>query len=283
MNIPDIIYTEVPLFPSYINQVGVNNVKVPFKIKCRDSGYKEMIANVTMSCDLDENIKGISMSRFIRTLNDYLDVPLNQKIVKNILEDFSANNNKSNNTFIKFSFELPKNKISPSSKLIFPEYYKCSFSANLNKDKDRFSFFENVIVQYASYCPCSSALCNDLKQKNLNGFPHAQRSYAELLIEVKENEIVWLEDLIDLVEYSVKNIPYPIIKREDEQFLANIASENTMFVEDSIRSIKYVLNKEEKIKDWILKCNHEESIHTSNAFSICWKGIENGFSLVNIF
>jgi GTP cyclohydrolase FolE2 len=32
------------------------------------------------------------------------------------------------------------------------------------------------------------------------------------------------------------------------------------------------------VKDWIVKCSHEESIHTSEAIAINWKGITGGFS-----
>ena len=32
------------------------------------------------------------------------------------------------------------------------------------------------------------------------------------------------------------------------------------------------------IKDWLVKCSHEESIHTSEAIAVCYKGIENGFN-----
>ena len=31
------------------------------------------------------------------------------------------------------------------------------------------------------------------------------------------------------------------------------------------------------LRDWIVKCSHEESIHTSEAIAINWKGIPNGF------
>jgi GTP cyclohydrolase FolE2 len=50
-----------------------------------------------------------------------------------------------------------------------------------------------------------------------------------------------------------------------------------MFVEDSIREISNVLDRTDGILDWIVKCTHEESIHTSEAIAINYKGIENGF------
>jgi len=31
------------------------------------------------------------------------------------------------------------------------------------------------------------------------------------------------------------------------------------------------------LHDWIVKCSHEESIHTSEAIAINWKGVREGF------
>jgi GTP cyclohydrolase FolE2 len=50
-----------------------------------------------------------------------------------------------------------------------------------------------------------------------------------------------------------------------------------MFVEDAIRKISKALDDRDDIYDWIVKCVHEESIHTSEAIAINWKGMANGF------
>jgi GTP cyclohydrolase FolE2 len=50
-----------------------------------------------------------------------------------------------------------------------------------------------------------------------------------------------------------------------------------MFVEDAIREISYVLNSMPGVIDWIVKCSHEESIHTSEAIATNYKGIKGGF------
>ena len=50
-----------------------------------------------------------------------------------------------------------------------------------------------------------------------------------------------------------------------------------MFVEDAIRTISDSLNNMKGVHDWIVKCSHEESIHTSEAIAVTWKGIPGGF------
>jgi len=271
--LPDVQHESKPEFPIRINQVGVQNVKVPFKLDSRFGGTREIVANVTMTTDLREDMKGISMSMLIRTLKNYLDKPLKHPLIRDILKEFrtavEANSHESN---LRFEFELPIYKRSPKTTHVFPQFYQCSFEGKLIGDS--FRFFEKVIVQYGSYCPCSVSLCEDAGK----GFPHAQRAFAEVLVEVIPPNIVWLEDIIDIVEGSVKTCVYPILQRVDEQEIARIASENPMFVEDAIRRIANGLNNDDNIFDWIVKCTHQESIHTSDAMAICWKGLENGFN-----
>ena len=159
--------------------------------------------------------------------------------------------------------------------MVFPQYYKCGFIGKL--DNNEFRFFQKVRVQYQSYCPCSASLCNHLQENGTNGYPHAQRSFCDLLVEVKPENIMWLEMLIEIVENAVSNKVYPILRRMDEQQVAKVAAENPQFVEDSIRRICNELNKEPFIYDYIVKCSHEESLHTSNAIAVAWKGIKSGF------
>lgn len=275
-DLPDIQHSEVPQFQLYINQVGVDNVKVPFILDSLYGGYHELIANVEMSTDLDPEIKGISMSMLLRTLIKYLDKPLKHETIQKILEEFkTAVETDSKHSLIKFEFDMPINKKSPLSNMVFPQYYRCGFIGKM--DNNEFRFFQKVRVQYQSYCPCSASLCFHLVKNGSSGFPHAQRSFCDLLVEIKPENIIWLETLIEIVENAVSNKVYPILRRMDEQHVAKVAADNPQFVEDSIRRICNALNQEQFIHDYIVKCSHEESLHTSNAIAVAWKGIESGF------
>lgn len=274
--LPDIQHSDFPIVPMYIHQVGVDKVKVPFMLESMYGGFHNLVASVTMTTDLEKNKKGISMSMLLRTLKNYLDQPLKHNLIKKILEEFkTAVETNSNHSQLKFEFQLPIYKKSPKSNIVFPQYYECAFDGRL--DRNNFRFFQKIKVYYASYCPCSHSLCNHLLENGSKGFPHAQRCNANLLVEIKPENTVWLETLIDIVEKSVTNIPYPILRRIDEQEIARIAAENPQFVEDSIRFISKSLNEHDEIYDWIVKCTHEESIHVSNAIAISWKGIAGGF------
>lgn len=285
-DLPDIQSTP-PLIKIPIQQVGVQNIELPFMLESKYGGFYHLVANVSMGTSLDANTKGISMSRLLRTLQPYLDLPLKHKLIKEILEKLQENIG-STNSYIKFEFRLPMSRKSPVSNQSFPIFYKCRFEGHLDHLNInaptlpdipylRFRFFQGVRIQYASYCPCSAELCHDLNSKGEFGYPHNQRSFADILVETKDKYYVWLEDIIEDIEGEIKTLPYPIIKREDEQEIARIASKNPLFVEDAIRCISDILNNRHDIYDWIVKCTHEESIHTSEAIAVNYKGIVGGF------
>jgi len=286
IDLPD-IQKDKPNINIPIKQVGVENVEVPFRLESKYGGFHQMVANVSMRTNLDKNKKGISMSRLIRTLQPYLELPLKHKLIKQILKDIRKNVG-GTASFMKFEFRFPILKKSIKSQNSFPLYYKCRFEGQLKNEElledmegmgkiDVYKFYQGVTVQYASYCPCSSELCQHLENQGKIGFPHNQRSFANILVETQEGDYVWLEDIIEAVELAVKNIPYPIIKREDEQEIARVAAQNPMFVEDAIRNISYAINNIKGVHDWIVKCSHKESIHTSEAIAVNWKGLSNGF------
>jgi GTP cyclohydrolase I len=286
--LPD-IQCESPNIPIPIKQVGVENVEVPFKLESKYGGFHQLIANVSMRTNLDEHTKGISMSRLLLTLKPYLDLPLKHKLIEKILQELTTNIG-STASYMKFEFRMPVIRKSILSDNEFPIYYKCRFEGQLYESKrnvepvdvyeiyDRFRFYQGVVIQYASYCPCSAELCGHLSGNESKGYPHNQRSFADILIEGTEDHYLWLEDIIEAVESRIKTLPYPVIKRVDEQEIARVAAENPMFVEDAIREISDALNKQQGIYDWIVKCSHEESIHTSEAIAVNWKGMPGGFN-----
>jgi len=275
-SLPDVQST-TPTIRREIRQAGVQNLEVPFMLESWFGGYNDMIANVSITTNVSSDVKGISMSRLLLTLKKYLRKPLKHFLIREILEDLTQNLG-STSSAMKFEFKLPILRKSILTSNEFPLYYKCKFEGHLRTQppEENFRFFQGVIIQYASYCPCSGELCKDLEKKGKQGFPHAQRSFAEVLAETAE-PVVYLEEIIELVEKAVVIVPYPIIKRIDEQEIARIASENPMFVEDAVRAISEALDSRKDIYDWIVKCTHEESIHTSEAIAINWKGVPNGF------
>lgn len=292
--LPDVQESE-PKIKIPIQQVGVENIELPFKLESKYGGFNEMVANVALRTSLDADTKGISMSRLLLTLKPYLDLPLKSALIKEILEKLIKNvvgpieQKDWGNTaaYMTFEFRMPVIRQSIKTDHQFPIYYKCRFEGQLSdiimtsedsppRREWQYRFFQGVTIQYASYCPCSAELCSVLPE---GGFPHNQRSFANVLVETNtfDDKYIWLEDIIEAVEKAIPTLPYPIIKRPDEQEIARVAAKNPMFVEDAIRAISKELINMDGLVDWIVKCCHEESIHTSEAIAVNWKAVFGGF------
>jgi len=120
-------------------------------------------------------------------------------------------------------------------------------------------------------CPCSLELAKHLcKTTGKESGGHQQRGFAEITVEF--DEMVWIEDIIKDVEGEIKAIPYPIIRKQDEQNICHIARVNPLFVEEASRLIGVTLDKNPDVIDFVVVCNHEESIHQSNAVAVIRKG-----------
>ena len=281
MNLPDVQQNNKPKTPVHIQRVGVQGVQIPINFRCGVKGKEDEIyslkATVDLFTDLDKSVKGVSMSRFVRILNTYSDNIINNKTIKELLERIiDSMGTGCNYSYVKFSFDTRILKKSIATKNYSYEFYKCSFEGML--EPPTYRFFQCVRVPYASYCPCSAELSNYLATTESScGFPHAQRSLVTIVAETQPNTIK-IEDIILMVEDSVVNIPYPIILREDEMRIAERAAKNPMFVEDVAREISVNLNGDKRILDWLLKCEHFESIHTHEAVCILSKGISSGLS-----
>ena len=266
-NLPD-VQNFKPDIELSLNQVGIENVELLFKLESINKEIYDCFANVSMYVSLEKNKKGVSMSRFIEVIKEFTKKPLKHDNINKFLYNL-CDKLESNYSVAKFVFKLPVEKQSIVSNKKFVHMYDCWFEGTLNIETKEFNFFEGCKIQYASYCPCS-ALLSDALQINhgKKGFPHAQRSFVYVDVLVKENETLWLEELIQLVESSIKTLPYEIIKRPDEQKIAEIAAENPIFVEDAARLITKSLSNENRIEKFYIKCIHEESIHKHDAVCI---------------
>ena len=55
------------------------------------------------------------------------------------------------------------------------------------------------------------------------------------------------------------------VKREDEQEFARLNGENSMFVEDALRTMKKALNSFDSLESFEIKTHHFESLHAHDA------------------
>lgn len=79
--------------------------------------------------------------------------------------------------------------------------------------------------------------------------------------------MVWIEDLIEIIEKCGSCPVYPILKREDEKFVTETAYNNPKFVEDVLRDTISTLKDVEQIKWFDIDCEAFESIHNHSAWA----------------
>jgi len=115
-----------------------------------------------------------------------------------------------------------------------------------------------VVVPVTSLCPCS---------KKISDYgAHNQRSHVTLTVQPRE--LLWVEDLIDLIERQASSQIYGLLKRADEKYVTERAYNNPKFVEDIVRDIANDLNQNTAILYYKLETENFESIHNHSAYAI---------------
>ncbi len=239
-----------------IQKVGVNDVEVPLIIQRKNADNQAVSAKARMSVSLPDKYRGTHMSRFMEVLSSYKIKNLLGIDIKGFLTDIQKKLH-AQKAHVKFAFKYFIDKKSPISKLKFPMGYDCSFEGNLSDDN--YQFILGAKIPLTTLCPCS-------KEISVSS-AHNQRALVKIKISYDENEHIWLEDLIDMVESCGSCPVYPILKRSDEKFVTETAYANPKFVEDVLRDIIGILRKDKRINFFEVEIEAFESIHNHNAWA----------------
>jgi GTP cyclohydrolase I len=130
----------------------------------------------------------------------------------------------------------------------------------------KYRFTMKVLVPVTSLCPCS-------KKISERG-AHNQRSHVT--VTATTNDFVWIEDLVQLVEGQASCELYGLLKRPDEKFITERAYDNPKFVEDMVRDVAALLNKEQRIDAYVVESENFESIHNHSAYALIERDKKRG-------
>jgi GTP cyclohydrolase I len=119
-----------------------------------------------------------------------------------------------------------------------------------------------VIVPVTTLCPCSKAISKY--------GAHNQR--GQVTFSIRSSRLVWIEELIQLVESSASAELYSLLKRPDEKAVTERAYEHPVFVEDLVRNIAIKANADSRIIWYRIEAENYESIHNHNAYAMIEKG-----------
>jgi GTP cyclohydrolase I len=81
-------------------------------------------------------------------------------------------------------------------------------------------------------------------------------------------EHMWLEELIDIAEREASCEVYGMLKRPDEKFVTERAYDNPKFVEDTVRDVAVALNKDKRVRAYVVESENFESIHNHSAYAM---------------
>ncbi|MEA3464413.1 MAG: GTP cyclohydrolase FolE2 [Thermodesulfobacteriota bacterium] len=236
-----------------IDKVGVKDVSCPIVIQDKNNISQHTVASINMYVELPHQFKGTHMSRFLEILNEYRGEDFTRDEMEGILSEMKRRL-ESNCAHIELTFPYFIEKLAPVSGARGLMEYMCRFIGTLREKKD---FVLEVQVPVTSLCPCS-------REISCYG-AHNQRSC--ITVAIRTNKMVWIEDLISLIEGCGSAPIYSLLKREDEKFLTEQAYENPMFVEDIVRSATEGLKQIEEIDWFCVECENFESIHNHSAYA----------------
>lgn len=235
-----------------IDKVGVRKVKYPMVVRERDNGDQRTVGDFTLTVDLPHEFKGTHMSRFLEILGDHEGL-INWETIPSILGQLRDRLH-AETSHLEVKFTLFRSKAAPETGKVGMMGYECAFIASGGKTND---FWLHLVVPVTTLCPCS---------KEISEFgAHNQRGYVS--VKVQPDGLLWLEDIIDMIEAAGSAQLYPVLKRPDEKFVTEQAYQNPRFVEDMVREVALSFDNNAKILAYEIEVENHESIHDHNAYA----------------
>jgi len=260
-----------------IQQVGIHNFKLPLKYRTKTGKTLVLETSVTGTVSLEAELKGINMSRIMRTFYEHKDGVTTGEWMGKILKSY-LRNVESKDARLKISFSYPMLRTSLRTGLEGWQFYDVAFEGVMTRD-GRYRRFIHFDFVYSSACPCSAELTEHAREKRgAYGVPHSQRSKARITLEEAEGKKIWIEDVHAICLRALQTETQVMVKREDEQAFAELNGAYLKFVEDAARLLYKEFDAEKRITDFRIACSHLESLHSHDAVSVICKGVKGGFT-----
>jgi len=236
-----------------IDKVGIKAIRHPIRVKDKTGGIQHTVAMFNMYVHLPQHFKGTHMSRFVEILNAN-ELEISVENIQIILNEV-ANRLEAQSGHIEMTFPYFINKSAPVSGVKSLLDYEVTFIGEIKNGQHDVKV--KVLIPVTSLCPCS---------KKISAYgAHNQRSHVTVTVAIKE--FMWIEDIIAVVEAQASSELYGLLKRPDEKYVTERAYDNPKFVEDIVRDIASVFNREPLIGSYIVECENFESIHNHSAYA----------------
>jgi GTP cyclohydrolase IB len=237
-----------------INKVGIKDIAHPVRIRSRSGQEQHTIARFNMYVDLPHNFKGTHMSRFVEILNRH-EREITVESFKTMLGEMTTRL-EAEAGHIEMIFPYFIDKVAPASGARSLLDYEVTLLGEWIEEAPHLRI--KVVVPVTSLCPCSKSIANY--------GAHNQRAHVTL--NVRTDHLIWIEELIELVEAQASSQLYSLLKRADEKYVTEQAYDNPKFVEDVVRDIAVRLNDDARILAYSVESENFESIHNHSAYAL---------------
>lgn len=239
-----------------IQRVGVRDIHLPVMIREKGGRNAHMLGRFDASVELPQHARGTHMSRFVEVLAQWSKKSVSMREMEQMLREIEeAFNARAARLTLSFKYFLEKR--APATGSASPLDYECRFEAAVEDSEYRFAVVAQVPI--LTVCPCSKEISD-------RG-AHNQRSLLTARLEAAPRQIVWLEDLIPLLERQGSFGIYPILKRADEKVVTESSYDNPKFVEDVVRDTILALRALPGALRYSAECEAMESIHNHVAYA----------------
>jgi GTP cyclohydrolase I len=236
----------------HLTKIGIENIHYPISVREKSGGHQQTIASLRLTANMPRDQRDTCLSTFLTILNAYQD-DIKTDIFPSILKELKTQLN-AKSASIEMTFPYFIEKTAPVSKTKSLMEYKCCFSCAINGSAE---MLISLWIPGTTLCPCS---------KEISSYgAHNQR--AEINLNVKFNNFIWIEDLITLVEQGSSCEVYCLLKRPDEKYVTEKAYNNPMFVEDVVRKVAELAQNHPDIYWFSVGVESFESIHKHSAYA----------------
>lgn len=236
-----------------IDKVGIKGIRHPVRVLDRSTGSQATVATFNMYVDLPQDFKGTHMSRFVQVLENHeyeITVATFQRMLREMADLLEARSG-----HIEMTFPYFVRKAAPVSGVSSLMDYDVTLIGAIRNGDVRIS--TRVVVPVTSLCPCSKAISDY--------GAHNQRSHVT--VHAHTRALVWIEELIDIVEHEASCQLFGLLKRPDEKFVTEYAYDNPKFVEDLVRDVARRLDADPRIEGYSIEAENFESIHNHSAYA----------------
>jgi len=236
-----------------IDRVGVKEIRYPISVATREGGVETVDATINMYVSLPADRKGTHMSRFLEMLNDFRDGLNPDRMIE--LSHRLRSTLDAERSHVEMKFRYFIKKAAPATGKAGLMDYAVRMVCDASSDGDVFTL--GVTAPATSLCPCS---------KEISAYgAHNQRCLISA--DVRMNRMVWIEELVELIESAASCPVYSVLKRLDEKVVTELAYDNPKFVEDIVRDLAHTLDTESRIDWYRIHSENFESIHSHNAYA----------------